>query len=95
MLYLMDIYHFYMKTPKFFVKEKTKTINNYGRKLLELCKSSGLRIVNGRHPGDVPGDYTFFCSRGNSVINYLLTDSSLFFSIGQCCTGIFNIFSDH
>lgn len=84
-----------MKTPKFFVKEKTKTINNYGRKLLELCKSSGLRIVNGRHPGDVPGDYTFFCSRGNSVINYLLTDSSLFFSIGQFCTGIFNIFSDH
>lgn len=76
-------------------KNQDKHINNYGRKLLELCKSSGLRIVNGRHPGDVPGDYTFFCSRGNSVIDYLLTESSLFFSIGHFSTGVFNIFSDH
>ena len=76
-------------------KNQDKHINNYGRKLSELCKSSGLRIVNGRHPGDVPGDYTFFCSRGNSVIDYLLTESSLFYSIGHFSTGIFNIFSDH
>lgn len=74
-------------------KNQDKHINYYGRKLLELCKSSGLRIVNGRHPWDVPGDYTFFCSRGNSVIDYLLTES--FFSIGHFSTGIFNIFSDH
>lgn len=59
-------------------KNQDKRINNYGGKLLELCKSSGLRIVNGRHHGDVPGYYTFFCSRGNSVIDYLLTKSSLF-----------------
>lgn len=28
-------------------KNQDKHINNYGRKLLELCKSTGLRIVNG------------------------------------------------
>ena len=70
-------------------------VNNYGRKLLDLCKSSGLRIVNGRHPGDKNGEFTFYCSRGSSLIDYLLTDSTLFDSIGDFSSGTFNIFSDH
>ena len=37
-----------------------KTVNQFGRKLLSLCKSSGLRIVNGRHTGDKNGSITFY-----------------------------------
>ena len=29
-----------------------KTVNLFGNKLLSLCKSNGLRIVNNRHNGD-------------------------------------------
>ncbi|VDI11413.1 Hypothetical predicted protein [Mytilus galloprovincialis] len=33
--------------------------NDYGTKLLDLCKSSGLRIINGRHPDGLSNDFTY------------------------------------
>ena len=41
-----------------------------GRKLLEICISSRLRILNGRTFGDLHGKYTSYQYNGNSVIDY-------------------------
>lgn len=45
-----------------------KVVNEYGSKLLSLCKSSGLRILNGRHKHALDRDYTFCGARGLSVV---------------------------
>jgi hypothetical protein len=51
----------------------TKPIDSNGEKLLNLCKASGLRIINGRFFGDCLGYYTCFNHIGApSVIDYML-----------------------
>ena len=40
-------------------------VNSFGRKLLSLCKTTGLRILNGRHEGDKVGNFTFFWCKRN------------------------------
>ena len=72
-----------------------KTVNQFGRKLLSLCKSSGLRIVNGRHTGDKNGSITFYNANGSSLIDYVLVHESCYQSIEQFQSGKFNCFSDH
>jgi hypothetical protein len=37
-----------------------KLINNSGKHLLNLCKESGLRILNGRTIGDLQGKHWFY-----------------------------------
>jgi hypothetical protein len=57
-------------------------INEHGKKLLSLCKSSGLRILNGRVFGDSTGQPTCFSHNGApSVIDYALASEDLFQSI--------------
>ena len=52
--------------------------NLHGQKLLELCRSSGLRLLNGRLLGDNLGYCTCFSHTGApSVIDYMLADHSL------------------
>ena len=49
------------------------TCNSHGTKLLELCKSTSLRIANGRLDSDhLVGTYTYACHAGSSVIDYLI-----------------------
>ncbi len=56
----------------------THCIDSYGKNLLDLCKSSGLRILNGRKLGDLQGNFTCFNHVGNpSVIDYMLCHSTL------------------
>ena len=43
--------------------------NDYGIKLINLCKSSGLRVLNGRHSDGLSSDYSG--PRSMSVIDYL------------------------
>lgn len=71
------------------------TVNQFGRQLLTFCKTTSLRIVNGRHGDDTGGSITFYGARGSSLIDYLLVDESKFSSIVDFQTGIFNPFSDH
>ena len=55
-----------------------KEVNNYGKKLLELCKSTSLRICNGRvQPVMDTGNFTFISNMGSSVIDYVLVSHSL------------------
>ena len=50
-----------------------ENVNTYGRKLIDLCKSVDVRIVNGR-VGLIPGLYTRMGTTGNSVVDYCLMD---------------------
>ena len=52
-----------------------------GKELVELCKSLGLITLNGRKIGDLFGNFTSFQWNGNSVVDYVLVDRSLFPSI--------------
>lgn len=55
-------------------RQNTDTVvNNSGRLLLEMCKSTGLAIVNGRHGRDAgTGKLTCKTGRGTSTIDYAL-----------------------
>jgi hypothetical protein len=48
-----------------------------GRKLLELCTSARLRILNGRIIGDSQGLYTCHKFMGNSVVDYVIMNEEL------------------
>lgn len=51
----------------------------HGKKLLELCKNSSLRIVNGRKLGDSAGNFTCYNHIGSpSTIDYMLCSDSYF-----------------
>lgn len=69
-------------------------IDMYGRKLLDLCKSTGLLIVNGRHSHDQFGEYTFCGRNGLSTVVYLLTTIDNFTNISLFEILQFNEFSD-
>ncbi len=44
------------------------SVNNYGRILLELCKATGFRIMNGRlHSDKNMGEFTYESDMGKSV----------------------------
>merc|ERR1712101_95255 len=59
-------------------QNKDKFINNYGNRLVNVCKRTGMLIVNGRHECDALGEYTFINNNGKSTIDYLLTDNTSF-----------------
>ena len=52
--------------------------NHRGLELLEMCKSINLNILNGRKTGDLFGDNTCIRYNGNSVVDYVITSSSIF-----------------
>ena len=48
-------------------------VNVYGRRLLKLCHETGVRIVNGRVPGDPTGSFTYVApSVGASLVDYVV-----------------------
>ena len=65
-------------------------------RLLEICQSFPLRILNGRKLGDVLGSYTCYKSKGQSVVDYCLVSPRMY---GQVSSFIVNDFlpdlSDH
>jgi len=54
-----------------------KFSNLYGNKLLSLCQSLNLRILNGRTLGDLSGNYTSFQHNGKSVVDYFISDEQI------------------
>ena len=72
-----------------------EVINNYGRELLDLCISSRLRIVNGRHDQDSLGGFTCFSPRGNSVVDYSIVSPELMPSIAHFSVDALTPCSDH
>lgn len=71
-------------------------INNNGLLLLEFCKQTGVRIMNGRVGSDNGvGRYTFVGSRGCSVVDYILSTQDFFQFIKDFEVQEPNILSDH
>ena len=71
-------------------------LNQYGHKLLEICKSTGLRILNGRLLGDSVGKFTCHQPSGSSVVDYGLVHHSLYSLVNYFKVHKFNIMhSDH
>ena len=52
--------------------------NAFGRSLLDMCRTLGIHMLNGRLPGDQDGEFTFCARAGNSVVDYMLVSSELF-----------------
>lgn len=53
--------------------------DSHGKSLLETCKITGMRILNGRLLGDSCGKYTCYSYTGNpSTIDYICTDERIF-----------------
>ncbi len=50
------------------------TVNTHGKQVLQLCKSLGLYIVNGRTKGDSLGRLTYCSYLGSSTVDYAITD---------------------
>ena len=58
-------------------KSEDKITCSRGTKLLEICISAKLRILNGRKLGDSLGKYTCHKSCGSSVNDYLITQENI------------------
>lgn len=70
--------------------------NSSGLKLLDLCQSCNLCIVNGRKGDDAGiGNITYMSSKGQSVIDYVIADSELFDNIENFIVHDFYSFSSH
>jgi len=71
-------------------------VNRNGKLLIDFCKESGLRIMNGRIGEDAGvGRYTFIGYQGKSVIDYVITSPTLTNMFQSFVVGEPNIFSDH
>ena len=70
--------------------------NSYGNKLLELCKTVPLRILNGRMFGDLFGNLTCYTPQGASCVDYCVASPELFRKIRYFqVKPLMPLFSDH
>ena len=73
-----------------------KTSNEYGHDLLQFCKNTGLRIINGRLGDDAGiGKFTCIKKNGSSVVDYVLCKQGMFPLINYFVVDEPNILSDH
>ena len=72
-----------------------KRTNKSGKYLLDLCKETGLRILNGRKVGDLSGKPTCIRYNGCSVVDYMLVSNELYSLIGYFEVHNFSSLSDH
>ena len=71
-------------------------VNQYGRLLIDLCRQSGLRIMNGRAGEDRAfGKCTFVGANGKSMVDYVLASENVFPLIKKFVIYDPNILSDH
>ena len=70
-------------------------LNNHGKRLLEICRSADLRILNGRVSGDSSGRATFHERNGTSVVDYAICDENIFPTVARFVVKEPSFFSDH
>ena len=74
---------------------KDKKTNDYGHRLINLCKISGMVICNGRVEGDFDGEFTYIDKKGKSAIDYALASKGLFQYMNSFFVHTPTVFSDH
>ena len=73
-----------------------KTINDYGIRLIRLCKMCDLILCNGRVGEDKQcGKLTYCEKKGKSCIDYALVSKGMLKYVKNFKVGTFNAFSDH
>ena len=71
-------------------------INFSGQKLIELCKSNNLYILNGRKEGDALGRFTYYNTKqAHSTIDYAISSYDLFQKISHFIVKPESYLSDH
>ena len=70
-------------------------LNSHGKRLLDICKSTDLKILNGRVSGDTLGGPTFHERNGISVIDYVICDQDLFSNVSNVVVKQPRSLSDH
>ncbi|CAB3986903.1 Hypothetical predicted protein [Paramuricea clavata] len=82
----------------FYLKDRQNfdtSINNHGKKLIEICKTCDLRILNGRTLGDSLGQPTFHGKNGISTIDYIICNQNLLHNTKYLIVKPPNYLSDH
>lgn len=74
---------------------RDKKMSPYGRKLLELCQSMQLTILNGRTVGDHFGEFTSYQYNGCSVVDYVLSNPDFMGNVSYFYVHPLNGLSDH
>ena len=70
--------------------------NKHGKKVIKLCKSKQLSVLNGRKEGDTLGMFTFISNKGEaSTVDYSIVSESLFHDILYFIVNPHNYLSDH
>ena len=72
-----------------------KTVNSFGRQLIDLCLTRKLKILNGRTLGDLTGKFTCFKRNGNSVVDYVICSENILNKIPTYKINDITHFSDH
>jgi exonuclease III len=72
-----------------------KHTNESDKLLIDLCKESGIRILNGRTIGDLRGKCTYITYNGRSVVDCTLVSCNLLHVIGNFIVNDFTPLSDH
>ena len=70
-------------------------INENGKELLQLCRTNKLYILNGRVGPEPEGGFTCHTSRGNSVVDYIITSDNILSLTETFCIGEPSPLSDH
>ena len=76
-------------------KNEDMKLNDYGHKLINLCKVAGLLICNGRFPGDPLGKYTYIDKKGKSSNDFGLVSKGLLMKTIDFKVHDLNAYSDH
>ncbi|KAJ8306022.1 hypothetical protein KUTeg_016567 [Tegillarca granosa] len=76
-------------------KSDDYVVNNFGRKLMQLCRSTGTIILNGRTFYNSPGSITFYSRRRSSIIDYAILCKNMWSLVDKFAIDDFNSFSDH
>ena len=70
-------------------------LNTNGSAMIEFCKSTGFRILNGRVDVNNSSGYTYFSNNGNSVVDYALLKQDFFSRIKSLQIKELSELSDH
>ena len=90
-----DNQHYVFDSPSPRNNLDKKQPNNSGKLLLNLCKETGLKILNGRTIGDLQGKYTCMTYNRCSLVDYTLVSPNLLQGIGSFSVSNMTPISDH